>query len=381
MRRHPLHLLHSSSTVRHVSVLQVCLLLVALCFVAGVRTADAAGGEQMVRLAEGPSQAVHEVEAPLAPAVTLEAYLAALLGAGGVLFVTMGVRINVARTRLEGRMASFAPTAPGVRRAASAGPSFLRRTLMPLAPLVVWLAQVADSLLPERQMERIRVNLAVAGLGNSRYVAQFLAAKTGLALLLGGLGALYQLRGGAPMLMTLLYVFAGAALGFYLPGIWLARRMSGRRQGVVKAMPDALDLLTISVGAGLGFDGAMVEVIQRWKNPLTEEFSAVLRDLKLGKSRRDALREFAARTGSEEVSLFAAAVVQADELGTPMKDVFQIQAEQMRIQRRQKAEELARKAVIKMIIPMVFFIFPAMFVVILAPALPSLQALTSIARR
>ena len=378
MRRHRLHRLHPSPALRHVSVVQICLLLVALCFVAGARTAGAAGGEQTVRLIDGPSQAVHEVQAPLAPAVTLDAYLAALLGAGGVLFVFMGVRVNVARTRLEGRMASFAPTAPGVRRAASAGPSFLRRTLTPLAPLVAWLAQVADGLLPERQIERIRANLAIAGLGNSRYVAQFLAAKTGLALVLGALGALYQLRGGAPLLMTLMYVFAGAALGFYLPGVWLARRMSARRQGVVKALPDALDLLTISVGAGLGFDGALVEVIQRWKNPLTEEFSAVLRDLKLGKSRRDALREFAQRTGAEEVTLFAAAVVQADELGTPMKDVLQIQSEQMRVQRRQKAEERARKAVIKMIIPMVFFIFPAMFVVLLGPALPSLQSISGI---
>jgi len=245
-------------------------------------------------------------------------------------------------------------------------------------PLVAALADATQGLMPARQVERIRVNLALAGMPYSRHLSQFLAAKAALAVGLALAIGLYATRGAGPSGGTVLGALAAGALGFYLPGIWLGRRIARRRQLLVKALPDALDLLSISVSGGLGFDGAMQEVVQRWSNPLTEEFGAVLRDLKLGTSRRDALRDMGRRTGVEEITAFVVAVIQADELGTPMRDVLHIQAEQMRMRRRHKAEESARKAVIKMLVPMVFFIFPSLFIVLIGPAVPMLALLRGV---
>jgi tight adherence protein C len=304
--------------------------------------------------------------------------MAALLAAAGIFCLSLGLRFQIRRARVGARLDAVVGPSFGIVEGGVYGAALRRRTLQPLLapilPLVAWLAQVVSGILPEKQIERIRGNLTIAGLPYSRQLAQFLAAKASLALGLGLLAGLFRARGGAPVTAVILFAFLGGILGFYLPGIWLGQRMRRRREAVVKALPDALDLLTISVGAGLGFDGAMLEVIQRWQNPLTEEFSAVLRDLKLGKSRRDALRDFASRTGVEDVGNFVAAVIQADELGTPMKEVLQIQSEQMRMHRRHRAEERARKAVVKMLIPMVLFIFPALFVVLIGPALPMIDA-------
>jgi tight adherence protein C len=290
-----------------------------------------------------------------------------------VLSVALGLRWRLTRARAGARLASYAPVLDLTVRPPRSGRSILSRALTPLAPLVSWLAALTERLLPDRQVERARANLAVAGLPASRHLAQFLAAKGGLAIAGALAGWLYQAQLGAPVAMSALYALTLGLLGFYLPGIWLGRRMAWRRLQVVKALPDALDLLSISVSAGLGFDAAMLEVVQRWRNPLTEELAAVLRDMRLGTSRREALRAFAARSGVDDVNNFVAAVIQAEELGSPMKDVLRIQADQMRMRRRHRAEEQARKAVIKMLFPMVFFIFPAMFVVIIGPAVPSLQ--------
>jgi tight adherence protein C len=284
------------------------------------------------------------------------------------------------RGQTEARLEVFVGPSLGVGQAPKRGPSFLSRTLTPLTPLVAVLAELTSSLLPDRQLERIRANLAMAGMPYSRQAAQFLAVKAGMALGAALLAGLYLLRVGAPLVQMLVTAALAGVLGFYLPGIWLGRRMASRQQQVLKALPDALDLLSISVSAGLGFDGAMLEVVQRWQNPLTEEFAAVLRDLKLGTSRRDALREFARRTGIEDVANFVAAVIQADELGTPMREVLNVQAEQMRMRRRHRAEERARKATIKMLLPMVLFIFPALYVVLLGPAVPSLSVLRGVSQ-
>jgi tight adherence protein C len=311
------------------------------------------------------------------PSLDPTALMAALLAAGGIFCLALGLRFQIARARVGARLDAVVGPSFGIVDGGVYSAALRRRTLQPLlapiGPLVAWLSQVVSGILPEKQIERIRGNLTLAGLPYSRHLAQFLAAKAGLAVGVALLAGLYQARRGAPAASVLLYAVLGGVLGFYLPGVWLGQRMRRRREAVIKAFPDALDLLTISVGAGLGFDGAMLEVIQRWQNSLTEEFSAVLRDLKLGKSRRDALRDFASRTGVEDVGNFVAAVIQADELGTPMKEVLQIQSQQMRMHRRHRAEERAHKAVVKMLVPMVCFIFPALFVVLLGPAVPALS--------
>jgi tight adherence protein C len=133
-------------------------------------------------------------------------------------------------------------------------------------------------------------------------------------------------------------------------------------------MPDALDLLTICVEAGLGFDGAMAKVYEKWDNELSLAFGRVIREIQLGKLRRDALRDMANRLGIPEMTSFVAAVIQSEQLGVSMSKVLRIQADQMRMKRRQRAEEEAHKAPIKMLIPMALLIFPSICIVLMAPA-------------
>jgi tight adherence protein C len=133
-------------------------------------------------------------------------------------------------------------------------------------------------------------------------------------------------------------------------------------------MPDALDLLTICVEAGLGFDSAMSKVVEEWENELSAAFGRVIQEIRLGKLRRDALKDMAERVGISEMTSFVAAVVQSEQLGVSMSRVLRIQADQMRMRRRQAAEEKARQAPVKMMIPLVFLIFPAILIVLLGPA-------------
>jgi tight adherence protein C len=170
-----------------------------------------------------------------------------------------------------------------------------------------------------------------------------------------------------------MYTAVGGALGYLLPGMWLGQQIKKRKHNIVKALPDALDLLTISVEAGLAFDLALMRVADKWDNELSNEFKRVLTDTRLGRARRDALKDMAKRTGVEDVQTFTAAIIQAEQLGVSIGKILRIQSDQMRIRRRQRAEEAAHKAPIKMLIPMAFLIFPSLFVVILGPAVPRLM--------
>ena len=157
--------------------------------------------------------------------------------------------------------------------------------------------------------------------------------------------------------------------GFYLPDLLLTSKIQRRQKEIRKAMPDALDLLTICVEAGLGFDGAMAKVYEKWDNELALALGRVIREIQLGKLRRDALRDMADRMGIPEMTSFVAAVIQSEQLGVSMAKVLRIQADQMRIKRRQRAEEEAHKAPIKMLIPMAILIFPSICIVLMTPAL------------
>jgi tight adherence protein C len=164
-------------------------------------------------------------------------------------------------------------------------------------------------------------------------------------------------------------------LGFYLlPTLWLSSQIRGRQAEIVKALPDALDLLTISVEAGLGFDAAMNKVAEKWSNELSVAFKRVIQEIQMGKLRREALRDMADRMDVSDVSSFVAAIIQADQLGVSIAKVLRIQSEQMRIRRRQRAEEKAHQAPVKMLFPMVFLIFPAILIVLLGPAILVLMA-------
>ncbi|MEL7234420.1 MAG: type II secretion system F family protein, partial [Chloroflexota bacterium] len=163
-----------------------------------------------------------------------------------------------------------------------------------------------------------------------------------------------------------------AALGYFLPSLWIGSKISKRQDTIIKALPDALDLLTICVEAGLGFDAAMGKVYEKWDNDLSLAFGRVLREIQLGKGRREALKDMSDRLGVPDVTTFIAAVIQADSLGVSMSQILRVQSDQMRIKRRQRAQEKAQAAPVKMMIPLAFLIFPAIYIVLLGPAILSL---------
>jgi tight adherence protein C len=161
----------------------------------------------------------------------------------------------------------------------------------------------------------------------------------------------------------------GIVLGFFLPDYWLTRLIRKRRHAILLGLPDTLDLLTISVRAGLGFDAALARVVDKTKGPLADEFKRVLAEVRVGRTRRETLRDMATRADVPALSNFIGAIIQAEQLGVAIARVLQIQSEQLRIERRQRAEEMAAKAPIKMLFPLVGCIFPSMYIIILGPAL------------
>jgi tight adherence protein C len=171
-----------------------------------------------------------------------------------------------------------------------------------------------------------------------------------------------------PFSTAMLYSLIAVVVGFFFPQLWLNEQIKKRQKEVQKAMPDALDLLTICVEAGLGFDAAISNVAEKWDNELSLAFARAIREIQLGKVRRDALRDMADRIDLADLTSFVAAVVQSEQLGVSMAKILRIQADQMRMRRRQLAEEQAHQAPVKMLLPMVGFIFPSIFIVLMTPA-------------
>ena len=165
-------------------------------------------------------------------------------------------------------------------------------------------------------------------------------------------------------------VFFG--IGYLVPEFWLGNKIKGRQKLILKSIPDTLDLLTISVRAGLGFDAALAKVVEKLPGPLTDEFRRALAEVRVGKTRRDALRDIVPRTNVQPLSNFIGAIIQAETLGVSISKVLQVQSDQLRIERRQRAEEQAARAPIKMLFPLVGCIFPSLFLVILGPAIISI---------
>jgi tight adherence protein C len=197
----------------------------------------------------------------------------------------------------------------------------------------------------------------------------FLAIRFILAVVLGGfIAAVIFISPPSNPTDNFILIGGAAFAGFFLPHLMLTSRINRRQSEIRKAMPDALDLLTICVEAGLGFDAAMAKVSEKWENELSLAFARSIREVQLGKVRRDALKDMADRLGIPEMTSFVAAIIQSEQLGVSMAKVLRIQSDNMRVKRRQRAEELAHKAPIKMIIPMALLIFPSIMIIILTPA-------------
>jgi tight adherence protein C len=238
-----------------------------------------------------------------------------------------------------------------------------------LVPLAEGLGSVAINLLPPAYIARIRRRLVAAGQPLSLAAFLTMVVITG-TLLPGAFFAVVWVVGDgppAPGVYLLIPLFAGA--GALLSLLWLSRQARARQRAIWKSLPDAFDLMTTCVEAGLGLDGSFRLVSEKLSGPVSQEYAEMLREVGLGKARRDALRDMAERTGVAELEAFANAIVQAEELGTPLGTVLRVQASQIRLRRRQRAEEEARRAPAKMAFPLVFFIIPSLFIVILGPVL------------
>jgi tight adherence protein C len=242
-------------------------------------------------------------------------------------------------------------------------------TVRVVMPLMRRLGEISSRFTPQRVLEQTRQKLELAGNLGRMDASTFMVLRFVAAVLFGGLVILLSLFSKQfSTLIKLLMVLVFTVLGYFFPDLWIRSKINSRKKQVRKAMPDALDLLTICVEAGLGFDAAMSKVNEKWDNELSFAFGRVIREIQLGKLRRDALRGMAERLDLPEMTSFVAAVIQSEMLGVSMAKVLRIQSDQMRIKRRQHAEEEAHKAPIKMIFPMGLLIFPSLMIILLTPA-------------
>lgn len=285
-----------------------------------------------------------------------------------IAFIVIGLRSPSEKISIEERLAAFAEHPMTLEEIELSMP-FRERVV---APFVFKVARALSRFTPRSNVEKVRQRLIEAGSPTNLGVSEFLGLRVMLMVILGGsFFLLFLLAGTDPMQLILIPVVIGV-LGYMLPGIWLSRKVKERKKEVQLALPDAIDLLTISVEAGLGFDPAVARVAEKWDNALTAELRRMLHEMRIGTSRRKAMRDLADRVNIEDLNVFVTSIVQADQLGVSISQVLRVQSRQMRLRRRQRAEEQAHKAPIKMLFPMVFLIFPAMYVVILGPVVPQL---------
>jgi len=294
--------------------------------------------------------------------------IVAALAAGAILLIVIGLAGGTPVDPVQARLTQLGTMQAKNLEELELQQPFVERTLRPLAKrLSGGVSRVTSTSFSERTEKR----LALAGNPGEIRVADWLGVKAIGAivgaiifvLIFAGLNPLKM-----PILLGLLLAPVGALFGYTVPEFWLGGRIKKRQKAILLMIPDALDLLTISVRAGLGFDAALAKVVEKLAGPLSDEFRRALAEVRVGKTRREALRDIVARTEVAPLTNFIGAIIQAEQLGVSISKVLQVQSEQLRIERRQRAEEQAAKAPIKMLFPLVGCIFPSLFIVILGPA-------------
>ncbi|MFZ5631234.1 MAG: type II secretion system F family protein [Bacillota bacterium] len=291
-------------------------------------------------------------------------FLAAVFIFLAVYLILFGSRIEISERAVE----VIGPQRPTIRERELSEP-IAKRLFRPLLNRVV---KLASSKLPSEKEAHLSRKITMAGRPGGLGPREFLAAKLILAMAGPALLILAQSFLNWAFTLWLAVTLAAAAIGWMLPDIYLNQKIRQRKDEVQKALPDVLDLITVSVEAGMGFDGALMKVVEKGKGVLASEFLVVLQECKMGKSRKEALRDMANRIDVDDFSTFTGAIIMADQLGIAIGNVLRLQSDQMRLKRKQRAEENAMKAPVKMLIPMVVCIFPTIFVVLLGPAVISL---------
>src|SRR5881397_2342789 len=235
-----------------------------------------------------------------------------------------------------------------------------------LRPTIEGFSRTISSVLPASVLSDIQKQLMMAG--QPMTLQSYLTFWGVLFSMFTGLGLIMFVILPGSFFMKLIFVVMFAAFGWVFPRIWLKGKVKARQKLVIRAMPDAMDLITTCVEAGLGLDAALARVAEKSGGPLAEELSRMLRDVAMGKMRREAMTELEQRIGVEELTTFINSIIQAEQLGVGVAQVLRVQSDQLRTKRRQRAERAAHEAPIKMLFPLVLFIFPAFLLVILGPA-------------
>ena len=294
----------------------------------------------------------------------------AAIAAGAILLIFIGLAASPSVDPVQARLNQL-----GTMQAKNLEELELQAPLIDrtLRPLIGRLSSRMNNMASTSFTQSTEKRLALAGNPGELRTADWMGIKAIGAIIGGGLFTLlFVFPGFLPVLsfpLSLLLILVGLYLGYAIPEFWLGGRIKKRQHDIILMIPDALDLLTISVRAGLGFDGALGKVVEKLNGPLTEEFRRALAEIRVGKPRRDALRDIVPRTEVTALTNFIGAIIQAEQLGVSISKVLQVQSEQLRIERRQRAEEMAAKAPIKMLFPLVGCIFPSLFIVILGPAI------------
>ena len=295
--------------------------------------------------------------------------IVAAVAAGAILLIVFGLTGTAPVDPVQARLTQLGTmTAKNLEELELQQP-FLERTLR---PLVAKVSDQASKLASSSFQEKAEKRLALAGNPGNLRVADWLGVKVAGAVIGAILFIFLFVVVGfmkLPVPLNFIMGFVGLLFGYIAPEFWLGGRVKKRQHAILLQIPDALDLLTISVRAGLGFDAALGKVVEKLEGPLTEEFRRALAEVRVGKARREALRDIDPRTEVGPLTNFIGAIIQAEQLGVSISKVLQVQSEQLRIERRQRAEEMAAKAPIKMLFPLVGCIFPSLFIVILGPAI------------
>lgn len=303
--------------------------------------------------------------------MTISPALISLLATASVFALVMAVRTLRARNQMSTvgvTLARNSNATPELRQLELRAP-FQERVIK---PMLRKLYRMGRYLTPASSIAQLQEKLIVAGLPGGLTVTDFL----GLRFLAGAslAGLMFALMATRQSPAQAVLIAAGAFIvGLYVPNLWLNGKMQARQKAIGRALPDMLDMMSICVDAGLGFEAAIQKVAYQSDNELALEMRRVISEVRVGVSRGDALRHLADRTQVPDVASFVAVLIQADRLGIAIRNVLTTQSVQMRIQRRQRAEEAAGKAPIKMMIPLALFIFPALFAIILGPAIPRLM--------
>jgi tight adherence protein C len=288
---------------------------------------------------------------------------------GGILLLIVGLASGSAVDPVQARLTQLGSVQARNLEEMELQLPFSERTLR---PLVGRLSRMGGRLGSASSTDVAEKRLAMAGNPGDLRVTDWMGVKILVGLATGAIMFLLFGLLVAGLVAGVFLGMLGFGIGFLLPEFWLGGKIKARQKIILKMIPDTLDLLTISVRAGLGFDAALAKVVEKLPGPLTDEFRRALAEVRVGKARRDALRDMVPRTNVAPLSAFIGAIIQAEQLGVSISKVLQVQSDQLRIERRQRAEEMAAKAPIKMLFPLVGCIFPSLFIVILGPALISI---------